>query len=451
MRRLLLLLFIAAIAAGARAQDSHYWNIPYGAYSTLLGGAVIGSAYDLSASYYNPGMLAIHTESGLEIGTQLYNLTRMKIDFEKEYNKDLTKNSITPLPGFIAGRVGYDSTASNRFTYSYFGKVLYRTELEQRIQYQENSENRFYELYVNQSVRENWGGFTYSQKISKNFGFGITAYGVYRYQDLRHEYTNSGVRNSSLTKSSEEKSNTNFYNISLLFKAGLAYEKGPFTAGITFTTPNINILGSGEIYRYSMVSEADSLNSLAVSFQDKLGSKFRSPLTAGIGFGYDFKSFRLHASLEWINAVKPYEVLDAVPYTEQTTQQTVIPNMFQSTNSIINYGIGLELFPKSANQLYLSYYTDNSLIGGSGKSPFLITSWNLQHISAGSIFKLFGARISVGLAYAWGSKNESTPKLTSANTYTSENFLSISNSFLTYKQVSVLFGILFPGKSKRPF
>ena len=93
-----------------------------------------------------------------------------------------------------------------------------------------------------------------------------------------------------------------------------------------------------------MVSEADSLNSLAVSFQDKLGSKFRSPLTAGIGFGYDFKSFRLHASLEWINAVKPYEVLDAVPYTEQTTQQTVIPNMFQSTNSIINYGIGLELF-----------------------------------------------------------------------------------------------------------
>ena len=38
----------------SRAQDTQYWNIQYGTRSTLLGGAVIGSVADLSATYYNP-------------------------------------------------------------------------------------------------------------------------------------------------------------------------------------------------------------------------------------------------------------------------------------------------------------------------------------------------------------------------------------------------------------
>jgi len=34
------------LATGARAQDTHYWNIQYGTRATLLGGAVIGSVSD---------------------------------------------------------------------------------------------------------------------------------------------------------------------------------------------------------------------------------------------------------------------------------------------------------------------------------------------------------------------------------------------------------------------
>lgn len=444
LKPLTVILFVL-VTLNLKAQDSHYWNIPYGAYSTLLGGAVIGSAYDLSASYYNPGMLSIHTEPGLEIGTQLYNLTKLKLDFERDRNKDLTKNSITPLPGFIAGRIGHDSTATNRFTYSYFGKLLYSTVLEHRFNYDDNSENRFYELYLNQDLRENWAGFTYSQKISRNLGFGVTAYGIYRTQDLRHEFTNSGVKNGGLAKSVEEKSQTYYYNISFLFKAGIAYTKGPLTAGITITTPNFKIMGSGEIYRFREINNADSLNTFATTYQEGIKSYFNSPLAAGFGFGYDFKKFKLHASLEWINSVKAYELLEAAPYLEQTSQKTIVPNTTQSTNSIINFGIGLELLPSSTHQLYLSYYKDNSIIGGSGKSPFLITSWDLHHISAGSIFKLFDSRASVGLAYAWGSKVVDESKIKKGS-ISAEDFLTESNSFITYRQVSVLFGITLTGK-----
>ena len=44
-------------------QDAHYWNIQYGTSSTLLGGAVIGSVSDLSATYYNPGAVALFEDA----------------------------------------------------------------------------------------------------------------------------------------------------------------------------------------------------------------------------------------------------------------------------------------------------------------------------------------------------------------------------------------------------
>ena len=45
--------------APINAQETYYWNITYGTRSTLLGGAVIGSVSDLSATYYNPGAVAL--------------------------------------------------------------------------------------------------------------------------------------------------------------------------------------------------------------------------------------------------------------------------------------------------------------------------------------------------------------------------------------------------------
>ncbi len=49
----------------ARGQDTQYWNLQYGTRSTLLGGAVIGSVSDLSATYYNPGALGLYKAGGL--------------------------------------------------------------------------------------------------------------------------------------------------------------------------------------------------------------------------------------------------------------------------------------------------------------------------------------------------------------------------------------------------
>ena len=52
-------LMLGGLTANVGAQDSHHWTQQYGTRSTLLGGAVIGSASDLSATYYNPGAIPL--------------------------------------------------------------------------------------------------------------------------------------------------------------------------------------------------------------------------------------------------------------------------------------------------------------------------------------------------------------------------------------------------------
>ena len=346
----------------------------------------------------------------------MYNFTKLRIDYERDKNKDLGKNSITPIPGFIAGRLGGDSTASNMFTYSFLGRNVYSTILEHRFNYQENNDNRNYELYVNQDIKEQWGGVSFSHKVNKNFGFGITGYLSYRTQDIRYEYSNNGTDNSVMTKSVFEKGQLYYYNVSSLFKVGAAYQNGPFTAGLTLTTPNVKIMGSGEVYSFKSITGADSLNMLESDYQESLSSRYENSFALGGGFSYDFNTFALHTSVEWYNAVKPYKVLNANPFIGQTSGKSIMPRVTQNLNSIVNYGIGLVLFPKSKNQLYLSYYTDNSTVGGSGKSPLLITNWDLKHISAGSIFEFYGTKVSLGLALAWGDRDLKNENLNDDNT-----------------------------------
>ena len=59
MRTAAFLLALVLAPASTRAQDSQYWNLQYGPVAELLGGVVVGSTRDLSATFYNPGALAL--------------------------------------------------------------------------------------------------------------------------------------------------------------------------------------------------------------------------------------------------------------------------------------------------------------------------------------------------------------------------------------------------------
>jgi hypothetical protein len=65
---------LLAAAAPSRAQDSQYWDIQYGPIGQLLGGQVVGSTRDPSATYYNPGGLALVENPEFLLSVQAFSM-----------------------------------------------------------------------------------------------------------------------------------------------------------------------------------------------------------------------------------------------------------------------------------------------------------------------------------------------------------------------------------------
>ena len=65
-------LIAVCTSAPASAQDAHFWSQHYATRGVLMGGAVIGSADDLGASFYNPGLMAWVNQRELLLGSNVY-------------------------------------------------------------------------------------------------------------------------------------------------------------------------------------------------------------------------------------------------------------------------------------------------------------------------------------------------------------------------------------------
>ena len=61
---------LLALASRVAAQDSQYWSIQYGPVGQLVGGQVIGGVPDRSATFYNPGALALRNETSYLLSTE---------------------------------------------------------------------------------------------------------------------------------------------------------------------------------------------------------------------------------------------------------------------------------------------------------------------------------------------------------------------------------------------
>ena len=102
----------------SQGQDTQYWNIQYGTRSTLLGGAVIGSVSDLSATYYNPGALGLSRASGLILSTGVYEGNSLTVEGSGIEKRQVSSFRFNVAPSLVAGRFAADSGAADRLAYS---------------------------------------------------------------------------------------------------------------------------------------------------------------------------------------------------------------------------------------------------------------------------------------------------------------------------------------------
>jgi len=416
--RMLLIMLLATAGVSTlplHAQDSHYWNIAYGTQATLLGGAVIGSASDLSATYYNPGILAINRNAGLLIGASIYKLQIISV--EGGENRNTSQSTVQAAPGLVAGRISVDSTVLSGVAYSILGRQYFSSEISSRFS---GTADVFQTPGIRQQVTteiafgtrltETWLGISAFRLLPPTVGIGLTNYIAIRNQSIRSSMTGSVIPEGGKLTTATRISDLDYSNIRLLWKFGVGLDFGNLTLGATVTTPSIGIWGSGSSYfnrtfsGYAHASDTNRTEQLLGTNQEDLSSRFLSSWAIGFGAGYRIADLRLHFSAEWYAPVSGFDILPTAPFTGQSDGQVYTNPVTFEMASVFNMGLGMEYTLSPKTTLYGSVTTDFSGIKEGTTNTVSTTAWDLYHISAGAMLSFAPFDITIGISYAGGSE-----------------------------------------------
>ena len=436
--------FILLSAISINAQEDNYWNLQYGTRSTLLGGTVIGSVSDLSATYYNPGAIALFPDVKFILSAQAYQYDNYKIKDGAGEGRDLDFASITPSASFAAFNIKFDFLNGDRIVVSILtrqtNQVEFKTRLIDSIEVIESSpgkENFAGGIDYDQNFKDIWAGLTYSTKINEVFGLGFTGYVAVK------NYANQNIIILEALKTDGEiASFTKIYNYSYnnwrtLLKAGLGINLSPLTMGLSLTTPSLNILGSGSVGTHLFVSGLDT-NSFSSNYQDDVKSEYKTSWAAGIGGAYRLNEFKFHFSAEWFDAVNEFYVLDTEPYISQSSGEVLTNDLTHQTKSVINYGFGIDYFAADSLIFSASIVSDYSAkVEEIQLNQPQTLGLDLFHLSAGSTFKVWKTLLTIGLVYTFGSQTigENIDLIPGGSDEIE------SEAMLDYSQIKVILGI----------
>jgi hypothetical protein len=440
---------LVLIATSAAAQDTNYWALQYGPVGQLLGGQVIGSERSLSATYYNPGGMALEDGTTFLLSTESFLIegfsTRPDSDIQVF---DASSTRIGSAPTLVAGSLprswlGRDT----RLAWSFLTRQDLNARQGERITdpfgLEPEGGSSASELYIDNRVTENWAGLTLSRKLSDTLGVGGTLYGIYRGQRNRSEVNAQAVAPNFATFSALAITTFDYTHFRTLAKLGVAWERDDLRLGLNVTTPSLGLFGWGSAgYTFSFIgADADGNGvpdppELSSQTEDDLGARYKSSWAVGGGFAWHRGSTRWHTSAEWFAPVDRFKVLD-LPGQDDDPQLI----LSQQLKSVVNFGLGVEHDFENGTVVYAAAYTDFSASVGDPEINVAVSNWNLYHLSAGVQFRVISNRFTLGATYSFGSAarpvnsvlpNEPLPGVGLGET------LDIS-----YKRVVVLLGFLF--------
>ncbi|MCL7959788.1 MAG: hypothetical protein M8861_06320 [marine benthic group bacterium] len=427
----------------ATAQDAHYWTLQYGPRSALLGGAVIGSVDDVSATYYNPGAIALASDLAFAVSTDVFEYAAITLEDGGGEGVDLGTTKSGLRPSMVAGTISrdlfggsgilaYSALTRSRGTQDLAGIVLLATE---DLPPDAGLSDAVGSLEFNGQYNDFWGGLTYAQDLGEHFGLGVTWYGAIRSQRRDQKSSAALVSDEGSGVSEVDNSGGKYTALRTLFKLGASFKAGAVTGGATLTTPSIHISGGGELDVFRSTIGADT-TALLAAVQTDLPAEYRSPLSIGAGAAWRIGAARLHGSLEWFDSVDPYVVIQGTEIQAQVPgTETLVLNAVHEQASVTNWGLGLEYALNEKTSGYISFYTDDSNLDDeierAGLSALPI---DIRTVTVGMDFVLRSALITLGVGYGWGSELDQT--LTDVLRQEDEDF----EATYVYRGIKLLFG-----------
>jgi hypothetical protein len=410
------ILSILVMSTAVVGQDSHYWMDAYGTRANLLGGVVAGSVDGMSSTFYNPGALYLATARGLLVTADAFELSTISLKDGAGIGKDLSSTRFRKPPGIVAGLLYTDTVRSHKIAFSILTRYDFDLTLDGRTTDPRDAlpdiggdENYSGEVIFTHKVYESWGGLTWSYELNEQLGIGVSGFGALRSQEARFQVAAQTVAADSTGAAVWLQDNLKYWNLRLLAKLGISYNTDKFTCGIALTTPSLNAFGDGRTGVTGSATNIDFDSSgtresvLSSDFQDGLASEFRSPISVAGGGSVRFGQTIIHAAVEWFDDVPAYDVLEVESFYEKIFELEVTHNVLHESQSVVNYGIGIQHIMNPHFAWYGSIARDHSSRIPGSETRLLATNWDLWHITAGSSFSISSVDLTLGLGYSRGT------------------------------------------------
>ena len=421
MRRLFLIIMLlgVGISPNAAAQDSHYWDNQYGTKGELLGGLVVGSPSDLSATFYNPGWIALYGGASILLTTKAAEAYSIKLKDGLGRGTEPASTTVTTSPGYLAGRFSSSNDEGWQWAYSYLQKVQFEFDAT-GIRVDDNSapppEGNIWfsgEAFRKAKTNEYWYGLTLSRRIRENIGLGISPYVVQRSMSSRTQAAAQGLTAADPVSQFGQVYGVDefdFWNVRLLAKIGLAIDHGNLTYGITLTTPGLGILGDGSVYQTASVSGIDQNGDgvvddpfLSANHQEELSSSWQSPLSIAVGAAWKPAATGVYVTLEWFNAISPRTALDPDDYLSQSDGTVQSYDLMYGAKSLVNFGLAFDHEFHRTFAIYGAFRSDFSSLPSEADNALQLATWDLWHISSGASFTFMSMEFTAGLQFSFGN------------------------------------------------
>lgn len=363
------LLFILS----STAQDSHYWTQQYGNKSLLLSGAVVGSVQDLGSVYYNPGRLALQENAAFVISAKVMQFSTVKIESGLGDGVDLSRSQFVEAPSLIAGTFKIKKIPKHKFAYSILTRrsseidFLFRTqETIDVLANFEGDEDFTGEVNWFGKSTERWLGLTWAYAPHPKVSVGVTNFISASNSKALLDVDLNALASDGHVVTLSRKRQYEFKQYGLLWKVGLAADFSPITAGITVTTPKLDLAGNGFFLSQRVLSGADTNYTIAsedifeANYQEDLDAGRRSSWAVALGAGIQFERVIIHLSGEWFDKVDKYTIIEPEPFIGQSTGDTISNSLVEQLDAVVNFGIGVEISLKKELSLYASFATDYS-------------------------------------------------------------------------------------------
>ena len=401
-------------AGAAHSQDTNYWSLQYGTRGELLGGVVVGSAVDLSATYYNPGSLALVIDPSAILTATVFGMETIKVIDEDPDQDAVTSRHVGPQPSLFAGSLPMH-WFGGQMAYS----VLTRQELNFRLTEREGAVIGFdetgdtlslgTEILFDQDVSETWGGLTWSKKATERIGYGATIYGAYRGQSFSARRTVEAIGAGGYGASLLNWHDFDYWTFRFMAKLGIEAEFSNFSLGIAFTSGGLPVLGSGTILVNRVVvgdTNRDGIDDSRadVSYGEGVDAEYKSPTSIAVGGSYRWTDTTLHATAEYFSVVDAYTVMETSFAGSSPGVTTRPAKVVDALDDVLNWGVGLERRFSEKTTAYISFITDHSANRVAGQYDISVSTWDIYHLNGGVAFTLLGTDLTLGGGFAWGQQ-----------------------------------------------